>query len=502
MLLVRQSRLAGQRPWRVIYLAGFLFWLAALQFLRLPHWATSFGWVALSAYLGLYPLLFVAISRFAVHRLRWPLLVAAPLVWTGLEVIRGYLFGGFTTASLAHSQYRWVLWIQFADIAGAYGVSGVMALASACLASMIPWNGAPARLGPAIPLAFTLGGVLAYGAWRTSGDTTAAGARVALIQGSIDTTFDDEPGKNDRVMREYGLLTLQAVSRASNIDLIVWPESMFRSPLVTFESDYVLPPHVEATKEEITAARAAAPGKFFAKIGVPVLIGLSREHLGGGREQRFNTAQFVAADGALLARYDKMHLVMFGEYVPFFDWFPALYKLTPLGEGLSAGAGPVCQEVAGIRFSPNICYETVVPQVIRRQVNRLSADGQEPDVLVNLTNDGWFWGSSALDFHLICNVFRAVECRKPLLVAANTGFSAWIDGDGRIQEQGPRRERAVVFADVRVDQRTSPYLRLGGWFEALFAVPVLILAALGLRDRRLANRKPPVPISTSSGSSG
>ena len=97
----------------------------------------------------------------------------------------------------------------------------------------------------------------------------------------------------------------------------------------------------------------------------------------------------------------------------------------------TAAADRVC------RIAPNICYETVLSHVIRGQVNALTAEGREPDVLINLTNDGWFWGSSELDMHLACGVFRAVECRKPLLIAANTGFSAWIDGDGRIDPPRP-----------------------------------------------------------------
>ena len=94
-------------------------------------------------------------------------------------------------------------------------------------------------------------------------------------------------------------------------------------------------------------------------------------------------------------------------------------------------------DIGGVRMAPNICYESVLSHVIRRQVNALAAEGREPDMLVNLTNDGWFWGSSELDMHLACGVFRAVECRKPLLIAANTGFSAWIDGDGRIRRKAP-----------------------------------------------------------------
>jgi len=136
---------------------------------------------------------------------------------------------------------------------------------------------------------------------------------------------------------------------------------------------------------------------------------------------------------------------------------------TCLPWNLTAGAGPAAFSVGGIRVAPNICYETVVPHLIRRQSNTLRANGSEPDLLVNLTNDGWFWGSSELDMHLGLRVFRAVECRKPLLIAANTGFSAWIDANGQIVWQGPRRATATTLAEPQVDHRTSWYLDHGDW---------------------------------------
>ena len=169
---------------------------------------------------------------------------------------------------------------------------------------------------------------------------------------------------------------------------------------------------------------------------------------------------------------------MFGEYTPFAEYFPWLYRLTPLTGTLAPGERPESFELrwgGGVcRIAPNICYETVLSHVIRRQVNALTAEGREPDILINLTNDGWFWGSSELDMHLACGVFRAVECRKPLLIAANTGFSAWIDGDGRIQRQGPRRATAVIIAEPRLDGRYSWYLAHGDWFAGV------CLAACGL----------------------
>ena len=144
----------------------------------------------------------------------------------------------------------------------------------------------------------------------------------------------------------------------------------------------------------------------------------------------------------------------------------------------------MAEKIGAVWFSPSICYETVISHHFRKHIHELRADGREPDVLVNVTNDGWFWGSSQLDLHFNCGVFRAVECRKPLLIAANTGFSAWIDADGRIVQKGPRRETGFILADVELDDRGSFFLEYGGWLELLFVAPCLVLAVVGLWTRR------------------
>ncbi len=113
-------------------------------------------------------------------------------------------------------------------------------------------------------------------------------------------------------------------------------------------------------------------------------------------------------------------------------------------------------------------------------MKQLRDDGADPDVLVNLTNDGWFWGSSALDLHLICGVFRAVETRKPLVIAANTGISAHIDASGRIVQQAPRRQSTYLIAEIALDDRASFWLEHGGWLEMAYALPICGLVAVGL----------------------
>jgi apolipoprotein N-acyltransferase len=121
----------------------------------------------------------------------------------------------------------------------------------------------------------------------------------------------------------------------------------------------------------------------------------------------------------------------------------------------------VAVTIAGSQVAVNICYETALPEAVRSLVLELASQGGRPDVIVNLTNDGWFWGSSELDMHLTAAIFRAVEVRTPLVIAANTGFSAWIDGSGRLLARGPRRATATLRARVRPDGRTSPWLTWG-----------------------------------------
>jgi apolipoprotein N-acyltransferase len=167
--------------------------------------------------------------------------------------------------------------------------------------------------------------------------------------------------------------------------------------------------------------------------------------------------------------------------------------------------------VDNICYAPNICYETVIPHVIRNQVATLQKRGQNyffrsddnqpqpdaekivltpfvgPDVLVNLTNDAWYWGSSELDMHLACDVFRAVETRMPLVVAANGGISAWIDRYGRVRAQSPRQRPDVILADVELGHMRSYYVEFGDWFACLCLTCCVALAIVGWRARRVSS---------------
>jgi len=489
--LIRCEKLPGRRPYVVMGLAGFAFWMATLQWMRLPHWATRLGWIARSFSLSFYLPVVVGLWQVAVHRLRVPVILAAPVVWTGLELARGHLLTGMLLASLGHTQYRWIELIQLSDWAGAYGVSFVVMLVAASLARTLPCDGRCVAFWPLAPAMAVLAAALLYGHARIAMNSTEPGPRIALIQGSIDIEMRYDPDMKNRIFKEYYDLSREAVAENPGVQLVVWPETMFLDSLVVFGADAQKPPEFKGTDAEfhdwlvqIAGRSESLMAQTAQALDVPLVLGVDVNVFDADGVRCYNSAVDVARDGRLLGRYDKMHLVMFGEYVPFAQYFPWLYRLTPLSVGVTPGDRPTAFGLDGIRIAPNICFESVLPHVIRRQVNALAAEGQEPDILVNLTNDGWFWGSSELDMHLICGVFRAVECRKPFLIAANTGFSAWIDSDGDIQRQGPRRDKMVVLAEPRLDMhRRSWYLAHGDWFAGVCLTACGLLAMAGFFRR-------------------
>ncbi len=569
LILIDSPKTWTRRQYIQWGIVGFFFWMAALHWLRLPHWATSFGWVALSFYLGWYLPAFIGLSRIGVRLLRLPLNVVAATVWAGLEVVRAHLLTGFTMASLSHTQYRWISLLQIADLGGAYAVSWVIMFETSCLYLAAKrfreiWFARTAGQGvvpqprtkmdslaqtvrqtilraapPLIVGSLVLGTTLLYGQWRLSQFKTGQvnrSVRVALIQGSEDIRLEDSEEKRERIHRHYLDLAFQAARSHRDLDLMVWPETVYGGFLIDHDDSPAVPATwadsdmtPERFREQIGKAREHSQRSLETlaqHLRCPLLIGVETVSYTSQGPRIFNSAAYVAlcekinasqggrerfSDGTdvkeaneesgkkgdstgqrycYFGRYDKMHLVMFGEYVPFANVIPLLQRLTPLSTSTTPGKIPVAFPVGSLLLSPNICYESVIPHLIRNQILTLRAQGQEPDILVNLTNDGWFWGSSELDMHLICGVFRALETRKPFLIAANTGFSAHIGPDGRIYQQGPRRDVAILVADVTRSPLRSLYLDYGIIPNTLLvSFIVLLVIAKCLSASRTFQRK-------------
>jgi apolipoprotein N-acyltransferase len=252
LMLVRADEMPGRRPYGALWLAGLIYWLTAIQWLRLAHPAVYVGWFALSAYLAAYLPAFVAISRVAVHRFRVPLWLAAPTVWTGLELARAHLFTGFLMGAIAHTQVHWTTVIQISDLAGEYGVDFLIVTVAAAITSvLLP----PRRYLAAVPALVLVALTLGYGhfhlqatAAESEPSSPPRSVRIALIQGNSLADWRTDPAKQREIMDEYIGLSHDAVTKAERtgdgrrIDLLVWPETTFRSGLREVDSNFRVPP--------------------------------------------------------------------------------------------------------------------------------------------------------------------------------------------------------------------------------------------------------------------
>ena len=493
--LVSLPRLPGRRPYLSLWAASSFWWLVYLQGVRLAHPALYAGWIALSLYVAVYTPVVVALARVAVGRCGWPFVVAAPVIWVALELIRGHLLGGFTGGMLGHSQVDRLWILQLADLGGAYLLSGWVMFVAACL-----WRagcGSGARWRHLAACVIAVVAACGYGAWRlgdspagggndsnNSGDRVSTAPRIALVQESIDTVFEYNPRRNMEAFERYLGRTLEACAQDGPLDAVVWPESMFTENIPEFVwtggADSELPEELRTRMAAFSRKSGYVMGRMESlSPGTALIAGSITVELDGHGEREFNSAILLTAKGQVEDRYHKQHLVMFGEYIPLGGWFPWLYKLAGMPAGLKAGVEHKAFAVKRWRLAPSVCFESMVPHLMRRKIDALEAGGSVVDAQVNITNDGWFWGSSLLDMHLQAGRLRAVELRRPFLVAANTGLSAWVDSDGRLRAVAPRRTGATVVATPRSDKRLSLYRIVGDWpgWICVAATAFLVVAA-------------------------
>ena len=515
--MVSWPQLPGRRPYRALWVAGLVYWLLTIAWLRLPFQPMTWASLAfVASYLGLYLPVFVGLSRVAVHRLRWPVWIAAPVVWTGLELARAHLLTGFLMGSLADSQYRWPLVLGLAEYGGEYAVTFVMVLTAALVATTVNiWRVDRRRaarraplilLGPAAAVIIPAAASIPLGMIQI--DKGEQPARIALIQSDMLSDWKGTAERDEEVMVQQADLSRRAVRESAEpLDLIVWPETMFRMPLHQRGEGYEPPRRLSGIFQSTPNYLAA----LVDELQTPVLVGVDRRvwrdlkpnepplyaELPEVGFDAFNSCVMVDRAGEVVGTYDKMHLLPFGEYVPLVDWMPLLRRVTPITGGAIPGAGPasLALPLASdperiVRYAPNICYETALPHVIRSQVAQLAARGETPDVLVNLTNDAWYWGSAELDMHLAAGVLRAVETRTPLVIAANRGLSASISAGGLVRAATPRDQADVLIAEVRIPAAKSRpatfYVRFGDWLPTLCLLCCTVFAAVGWRARRAA----------------
>ena len=487
----------SRRGYVLVWLMGTLYWLVSLQGLRHAHPLMIVCLFALAAYLSVYGALFLVVCRRFVQ---WkiPRWIAAPVAWVGLECVRNYFATGISAAMLGHTMADVPIMIQIADTFGSYGVSFVVVMMNVALFECLRTYLTREKIATvAVPVLAAIGVVvatLAYGAYRLNQPTGERLATFALIQRSEPVEYAQDEQREREIFRSYALLSMKTLENTSEkVDVVVWPESMFSGGQVwRTEGENMIPPE----QFEGSLAEFKMNLEYFQREYLSNALDLqtalasvqpSREspHIMGGcgvvryeeNAQLFSGVVHVDDQNKMANWYGKTHLVMFGEYIPIASMIPGLKSILP---HLTLGDGPKRFVVGDCTVAPNICIETAVERVTVNQMSELHSDGGLPDVIVTVTNDGWFDDSSVIDHHLRCAQFVAVGCRRPILSAANNGPTAWIDGRGRIVERLATGSAGSIIASPQSETQVSAYVMIGDWparFLAILCVASLIAVA-------------------------
>jgi len=477
------------RAYLAAWAGGFAFWLLALDWLRMLDANAWLAWFVMALVFSLWWPAFLALARWAVLRLQIPLMLAAPIIWVALEYARAYFLTGFPWYYLAHSQFRRLYVIQIADFASSLGVSLLIAIVNAWLVDLLtlplfrsskPGKRLSRRQYVRLcAVTILVGTTLCYGAIRVSTAQFHDGPKLALLQSNIEQRRKEkkDKGEGDRIIAEFAGLIELALARAELPDLIVWPETSYPYGFIAVDPAVeasVLESQVRSVAPKISAGdwlnrRQVIADSLHSRTDtarVPMLVGTIYYDHRPGAVEKYNSAILFKPDSRTIHFYHKMHLVPFGEYFPLVETLPWLVALTPYHgqnvQSLSFGREPLTLPLGPYRLAVSICFEDTIPQVIGRFFGS-AADGHQPDILINLSNDGWYHGSAELDILLAIGVFRAVEHRVPLARAVNTGLTALVDGNGEIREALPKETQGVLSVTVPLDDRTSCYSRWGDW---------------------------------------
>ncbi|MEJ8823874.1 apolipoprotein N-acyltransferase [Variovorax humicola] len=404
---------------------------------------------ALAAALGLYyaAACAVYVAWRPVRPLWRPIFFAA--LWTLAELIRGYWFTGFPWGAGGYAHVDGPL-AMFAPLIGVYGIGALAALVAAAMAQCMHLDYRLKRswLAPTGVLV-ALGGLASLGA----ADVTAIATKpppqlqVALLQGNIPQDQKFIPGGGIATALEWYGVQL----RDATASLVVTPETAL--PLLPSQ----LPPgYLDAV-----AARYAGDAQA-AIVGLPM----------GDRGGYTNTVLGFKSGQATTYRYDKHHLVPFGEFVPgMFRWFTEMLSI-PLGDFGRGGLPQPPFEWRGQRIAPNICYEDLFGEEIGANFRD---EATAPTILLNVSNIAWFGDSVAIDQHLAISRMRALEFQRPMVRATNTGATVVIDHHGVVTQSLPRLTRAVLVAMVEGRNGLTPY---AGWVSRFGLVPIWIAAML------------------------
>lgn len=434
----------------VVGYVGIIYWIAYVIVLygHLPLYIGIALMLLLACYLALYVSLFAGLVVY--FRDKISLCLVAPALWVCFEYGKSFILTGFPWENLGYSQYLNTYFIQIADVAGVFGLSFLIVLFNTALFCAVYDRNRKAYLQLIIVMVM-MTAVYAYGMWRLGHIRNAVdrspGMNVLLVQGNIDQSIKWNRDFQFDTIKIYEYLSLRHLPGDNS--LIVWPETAlpFRFQDFSYLRQRIINLSRETNSWMVFGSISSSPRQ--------------------GTDDHFNSAYLLSPSGEVTGRYDKVHLVPYGEYVP-------LRNVLPFVKGFTAGIGDFA---SGRAFHPLtmedqkigvlICYEGILPRAVRDYKNRSAR------LLVNITNDAWFGKTSAPYQHFSMTVFRAVETRLFLIRAANTGVSGIVDPAGKVIAATNIFTRDAVAGHIKFVDTPTLYSRYGD-FIVVFSFVLLI----------------------------
>lgn len=432
---------------------GILYWIVyvVVNYGHMPVYMGIACMLLLVCYLSIYTGLFAAATVYLRNTV--PLYLAAPFLWVVTEYLKSKVITGFPWENLGYSQFNNFYFIQIADIAGVFGLSFLIVLLNVAISGLINER-SKKTIALAAGVCLLWAGVYAYGMIRVEQVREAMKHKkemsVSLAQGNIDQSIKWSANFQKETIDIYEHLSLQDDSGRE--DLVIWPETAVP---FNFEAESSLRRRVQGI--------AAQTGKW-------LVFGAVSFNPHKQNTDFFNSAYLLSPAGEIRGRYDKVHLVPYGEYVPLRNVFPFISSLTAGIGDFGKGAGFHPLNMDNEKIGVMICYEGILPEAGRMYKN------EGAGALVNITNDAWFGRTSAPYQHLSMTVFRAVETRLYLVRAANTGISAVVDPCGKITVRTEIFKKDVIHDKIKFIEMPSFYARHGDWPVAVsFALLVVFL---------------------------
>jgi len=443
----------------ILWYAGTCYWIYSVmhQYGGVNKAAGIGILILFCLYLALYHGVFgLLVSVLAESESNLRALLLSPVVWVAVELARTRITG-FPWGLLGTTQVDNIPLSRIASVTGVYGLSfEIMLVNAAFAAAFLVQREKRKRLLLATVIAaliLQVGSLVPVPASPADHNAVLVQANVPILEGS-DWTKE----YLNQSLRDLTEISLASPGGPAHPDLIVWPEN----PAPFYSSDPLFRDAVS------NLARQANAWVLVGNIGVRNASAMP-DH----PTEVYNSASLVSPSGEWVARYDKVHLVPFGEYVPFKQVFSFAGGLTKEVGDFSRGASRAPLDAGGTKLGVFICYESIFPDEVRQFAN----NGAQ--VLVNISNDGWYGDSGAYAQHLKQSRMRAVENNRWLLLDTNTGVTAAIDPDGRIVASAPRKTRTALRAPYTLLNAMTFYTRHGDWFAYLCAI--ISVAALLMR---------------------